>query len=461
MARAVPAGPDTPSSPADLSPLGARRRARFRDVPKNEDVYAVFHRHWIVFTSSLGLPILLLAVVAILFGAVNLLAPPGATGWVQMVRTAGNLVVTGGLLLIVLIGIYRYIDWRADHLIITGQRVVMNIETPGLRRTLRDVPMGKVQNVIVRYAALNAPIRKALKVATLMVDTAGLGQVVFEDVSERDAEEGRNVILAMQQGVRAANAAPREQYRQAVVRNILYGTPLPPQPSRVQIAPSPRTGYTWLNVIFPHRPWRDGLQVVWHKHWWYLLQAELVPVGVIVVFEILSLLAGAIGNAMGLGAANPVLPVLGILRVFVYVFAIAAVLWQWADWRNDEYIVTKERVISRDTLPFKLNQTVKETEIRRVVDATVSVIGILPNLLRFGDVVIKTPGEATSFVFAGVPQPFNVLHEVSLRIEAEREREQTQWDRDIQEWLRTYVDARRAEPQPQPPPPPPDNWPLW
>jgi hypothetical protein len=46
------------------------------------------------------------------------------------------------------------------------------------------------------------------------------------------------------------------------------------------------------------------------------------------------------------------------------------------------------------------------------------------------------------------------------RLEAQREQEQAQWDRDIQDWLRTYVEERRAEPSPHPPPPP-DGWTVW
>ena len=65
-------------------------------------------------------------------------------------------------------------------------------------------------------------------------------------------------------------------------------------------------------------------------------------------------------------------------------------------------------------------------------------------LLNYGNVVVKTPGEATAFTFDGVPNPGAVLGEIMDRIEAEREREQGQWARDMQDWIRSYNDEVQA-----------------
>jgi hypothetical protein len=221
----------------------------------------------------------------------------------------------------------------------------------------------------------------------------------------------------------------------------------------------PRSGYNLLNEIFPFRSQREGLKVVWHKHWWFLVQAELVPVGIFILFEITNLIVTLVSGAMGV-PDNPVMTLLAFVRPIIFLLLLPIALWQWEDWRNDKYILDRDRLITVDTLPLGLDETVKETEIRRVVDATVRVEGLLPNLLRFGTVVMKTPGEATKFDFAGVPHPFEVHQEIMTRLEAQREQEQAQWDRDIQDWLRTYVEERRAEPAPSPPPPP-DAWTAW
>jgi len=321
--------------------------------------------------------------------------------------------------------------------------------------------MGKIQNVTTRHAALNQLVKKLLQVGELVIDTAGLGQVDFHDMREVDADAAQQIIMDLQRGVSEAGQQPRAQYRREVVQSILQGKELPSQPRRVQVPTTAGPeGYNILNRLIPRKPWCEGVQIIWHKHWWFLLLDLLKPLGLLIAFELANLVVAAAGNILGVGDNNPVLNVLSALRIPVYLILLPFLAWQWENWRNDQYIVTKDQLMSVDTLPFGLQETVKQTEIRRVVDATVTVDGVLPKLLGFGNIVIETPGEATEFIFEGVPHPFDVHREVMTRIEAQREQEQVQWDRDIQEWLRAYVEERRAEPTPQPQPPP-DGGGFW
>jgi membrane protein YdbS with pleckstrin-like domain len=463
MAHAAPTGPHTQAGQNGHRPhlqLSKRRRAHFRHVPHQEDIYGIYHPHFIVFLRSVGLPLSALFILFVLLAAVNGLSGDQLTGVLGAVVQASGGVVLLAVVIALAWMVYLYMDWRADHMIISGQRIIVNYETPGIRRQLRDVPMGKVQNIIVHKARLSEPVRKVLGVDRLVIDTAGLGQIEFKDIRDKDAEEARAIILDLQGGVRSVSKTTREQYRDAVVRSILYGTPRPPQPQLIHVESSPRSGYNWFNILFPLKPWRDGLRVIWHRHWWFLLKAEAGPLMLAILFELANLIVTVVGNMLGL-TDNPVLNVLVFMRPLLILVLLPYILWQWQDWRNDKFILDKDRLITLYTLPFGLNETRKDTEIRRVVDATVTVHGPTANLLRFGNVVVKTPGEATEFKFEGVSQPFEIHHEIMQRIEAEREREQQQWERDIQDWLAEIEKERRAIPQPVEPQPPPDYfWPI-
>ncbi|HMA34409.1 MAG TPA: hypothetical protein VKY74_07980 [Chloroflexia bacterium] len=452
----APTGGHGPNGHHEIRPLD--KRPHIPRFPVDEDIYGLYYHHPIVFLRTLIWPalalVLLLAGVLLLNG-VN---PAGLDGWLLAVLSAGNLILLGGLLVIGLWIVYNYKDWRDDYLLISPRRVIVCEARPGLREFLREVPMGKVQNVITHHAHLREWFKKLLHVGSLVIDTAGMGQIHFDEIREQSAHDAQTIILDLQKGVRAATQMPREQYRRDVMRHIIVGAPPPPAPHRIQVKSHPRSGYDLLNRLIPRKPWREGLQVIWHRHWWFLITAELVPLMVIFLFELTTLAVGLVGNALQL-TDNPVLNLLTLIRPVVYLLLLPFALWQWEDWRNDKYIVNKDSLISLDTLPFGLEETVKQTEIRRVVDATVRVEGVRAKLLGFGNVVMKTPGEATSFIFEDVPHPFDVHQEIMNRIEAQREQEQAQWDRDIQEWLRAYVDERRAEPAP--PPPPPDQWSFW
>jgi membrane protein YdbS with pleckstrin-like domain len=441
------------------SPQPLNRRPHIRHIHDDEEVYGLFHRHYIVFLRGLTAPVIAFLVLMLIGMAISMANPADTTGLVETVLSAGTFVVCGALVAIAVWVAYIFADWRADYMLVTPQRILVNVATPGIRTVLREVPMGKVQNTIIHHASIHEPIKKVMQVAKLVIDTAGLGQITFDDISERDADAAKTIIMGLQKNVRASSQPTREQYRHQVMSSIINGTPMPPQPRKTQVRSYPRSGYNLLNEIFPRHPQREGLKVVWHKHWWYLLQAELVPVGIFILFEITNLIVSLVSGAMGV-PDNPVMTLLAFVRPIIFLLLLPIALWQWEDWRNDKYILDRDRLITVYTLPLGLDETVKETEIRRVVDATVRVEGLLPNLLRFGTVVMKTPGEATQFDFAGVPHPFEVHQEIMTRLEAQREQEQAQWDRDIQDWLRTYVEERRAEPSPHPPPPP-DGWTVW
>lgn len=440
---------------SDHSPLA--KRPRISLIGSDEEIYGFYHRHIIVFLRGLIFPLIGAVVLGGLTLVTNAINPVDVPDWLAAVLTVGNglLLILFGLILLWVV--YVYLDWRADYLLISDRRLIVNIATPGIKTLLREVPMGKVQSSVSRSAHLNHPLQKALRVGTLVIDTAGLGQITFEDIHEKDAAEAASRILSLQKGVKANTQMPREQYRRAIVHSMIQGTAPPPTPHTIQVRSHARTGYGLWNTVFPRKPQYEGLQIIWHRHIWFLLRAEMVPLGLILLFEFTNVVVNLIGSALGI-TSNPVLDALFFVRPLVWLLALPFMLWRWEDWRNDKYIVTKDNLKSVDTKPFGFDETVKQTELRRVVDATVRVNGVTAKLFGFGDVVIRTPGEATEFQFDGVPRPFDVHQEIMLRLEAQREQEQVQWDRDIQDWLKSYVEERRAEPAPAPPPRVEDPW---
>jgi membrane protein YdbS with pleckstrin-like domain len=451
--------PTVPHLHIPHEPRKPPRRAR---VAQGETVYGFYHRHPIVFIRGLRYPLIPILLVLVLIVVTNAINPSDVPDWL-----ATGLLISNGLLLIFigLIGlwlIYIFFDWQADYLLITDRRVVVNVETPGVKTLLREVPMGKVQNVISKTAHLNHPLQKALRIGTLIIDTAGMGQITFEDVHETDSNKARAVMMDLQKGVKQATQLPRDQYRRQVVHSLIQGSAPPPAPRQIEIKSHARRGYGFWNSFLPFKPQYEGMQIVWHRHWWFLLQEERGPLGLLFLI-LLTILALKIASN-GFGLTDSSMPVLAttVGGVALVLVVLPWAVWQWENWRNDKYIVTKDSLRSVDTLPFGFDETVKQTELRRVVDATVRIEGITAKLFRFGDVVMKTPGEATEFRFNGVPNPFDVHQEIMLRLEAQREQEQAQWDRDIQEWLRAYVDERRAEPPPRFTAPPGDDpWTIW
>ena len=435
-----------------MGPSGMGRDRR--GLPTGETVLTWRRHHWTVLVRLVALPLIVTLISFVLF----LILTGGTLANASGSEEDAGLLVVGLLLVIPLLGLlwtlYSVWDWASDWFILTDRRIIVRESTPLRREVRREIPTGKVQNAT---SAFPGWLEKGLNFGRLTIDTSGLGTVVFDKVG--DPNGLRAQVMAEQKRVQAEGQNPRQLYRHEMVRHILYGTPAPPAPLATAVAPSPRTRFCVLNSLLPFRPQRDGLTVIWHKHWWYLLLAELVPIFIVLLYEGTNLLVDALGNTLGI-FPNPVGEFLAVLRPFVWIIALVVALYQWEDWRNDYYEVREDRVIDVEALPLGLFQETKETELRRITDVRNDMHG-LGVLLNFGDIIIKTPGESTAFTFDGVPNPRSVLGEIMDRIEAMREREQAQWARDIQDWLKVYTSeiqsyqAWQAQQQPPPPPGPP------
>ncbi len=434
----------------------ARSHRDSRGVRADERVVAWRRHHWIVLVRLVALPLIvtLISVIAFLLLYGNLAANVSPVDQGMLTVLTGLLLVVP--LLCVLWTLYSVWDWASDWFIITDRRIIVRENKPLRREERREVPTGKVQNAT---SALPGYWQKVFKYGRLTIDTSGLGTIVFDDVGNPD--ELRALVMQEQKRVQSEGQNPRQQYRSEMIRHILYGVPAPPAPTTTLVQPSPREGFNTLNLLFPFRPQRDGMTVIWHKHWWYLIRAELVPIFVIVLYEGTNLGLAALANGLG-ATQNPIVDFLAVLRPFIWIIALLIGLYQWEDWRNDYYEVREDRVIDVEALPLGLFQETRETELRRITDIRNDMRG-LGVLLNFGNVVIKTPGESTAFTFDGVPNPGSVLGEIMDRIEAMREREQAQWARDIQDWLKLYTgeiqnyQAWQAQ-QRQPPPPSPPTF---
>jgi hypothetical protein len=413
--------------------LREHRRNRY-GLPGDEQVIFWRRHHWTVLVRMVLVPIIVTLGTVLLFLVVSaqLDAPVYEPG-LQMAQAVVQVILLG-LVVLSLVGlVYQIWNWSSDWIILTNRRLIVREATPLLREQRREIPLGKVQNAIT---TLPGPLHMSLNFGRLVVDTAGLGQVRVEDVPNPALL--RDLIMAEQKKVMAASQPTRANYLQHVARNILYDVPAPAAPQGTLAVPSPREGFGLFNTLFPFRPQRDGLTVVWHKHWWFLLRGLLIPILLLLFFEGVEIAAAVFFTVIG-SDQNPADPILAFVRPFIWFIALLVALYQWEDWRNDYYEIRDDRLIDREALPLGLFEQTKQTELRRITDIRNEVPGPLAMLLDFGDVIIKTPGEAVAFTFDGVPKPREVLGEIMDRIEALREREQFQTTRDMQDLLRAFT----------------------
>ena len=436
---------------------GSRYARKIPDLRPGEVVVVLLHRHALSLLKRAVWPVLLVVlwmasaffVVPLLAGldvdpllAVN--APPRWVGPVAWTAWLGVPALALGW-----VG-YLVLDWREDWIALTTRRLIVMNKTLFLRETRRECPIGKVQNVIADFPS---PVGMALDFGDLRVDTAGVGTLSFGDVPHpRMLREA----IFKQQEITLSKQPPPEDLRKAAVRGIILGAGPNDEghgSAQERLAKDEGrarrnlrgglfvSGYGVFNSLLPFEPQRDRESVTWHRHWSYLVRGLLGPVLVyaLAMSVWLGLLIFREEGTLGVETSLVGWLVLGLFPV-----CAGWAVWKWEDWRNDLYKLDHERVYHIESLPFGLREQSKETLINRISDVMYEVPGPLANLLNYGNVVIKTPGEATEFDFKGIPCPREVQQEIMERVDEYRRKGAAGADREIEAWIKAYHDVVRG-----------------
>jgi hypothetical protein len=267
----------------------------------------------------------------------------------------------------------------------------------------------------------------------IRIDTAGVGTLHFESL--RRPKELREAIFRQQKALESLQPPPEDQ-RKSAVRALILGAP-PVEKGRRQAAGGGVTAGRGA-VGYPRR----GMPAVriWHKHWAFLVRGLALPALLWAGVCISWLLSVVLGEPSVVGPVEQVL----IWAVLLLLPVCAAwAIWIVEDWRNDVYKLDHERLYHIESLPFGLREQSKETLISRITDVMYVIPGPLANMLDYGSVVIKTPGEATEFVFAGIPRPRGVQQEIMQRVDYER-RKAEESDHEIEAWIKAYHEVVRG-----------------
>ncbi len=122
---------------------------------------------------------------------------------------------------------------------------------------------------------------------------------------------------------------------------------------------------------------------------------------------------------------DPVGVVIVLAGCVYYLFTLLLFFHAWLLYYLDVWIVTNERII--DIAQHNLfARSIAELNLENVQDVTAEVHGVLPTMLKFGDVFVQTAGEQPRFLCDDVPNPYEVARRIT---ELHRVRMHTNHDR--------------------------------
>ena len=324
--------------------------------------------------------------------------------------------------------LWYILDWRNDFFIVTNQRVVWLEQVILQSASRHEAPMTAIQSVNTRTSLLG----RALDYGDVIVRTF-TGSMVMMNVRNPLRLKGHveELILRVRH---KSQESKLENIRFSIRKSLGYDVeeeqpeteqPLPPVPQ------DKRKGFG----LFKTRE-VDGDTYTYHKHWFTLLRNTRVTL--LAVFTIFILMSWLLVRNYATGAYPPP-STLFLLGGFALTAPVLILIYQYMDWRNDQYTVSKDAIIDREKKPFSTEIT-KSAPLKNVLSLNHEKRGILGVLLNFGEVNINV-GDAT-LTFRNVPNPAQIQQDIFYRMEKLKQHEEA--DREaadqqrLTDWIRTY-----------------------
>lgn len=401
---------------------------RFPWQEQDEPTVVLRRRHWFALAQSLPVPLLILlglSIAAWLLHQISLLTSTLATAlFVGLVPAA--------------IALWLVLDWRNDFYLVTTKRVLHEERVILLYQNWEEIPLEKVQDTTIRQDFWG----KLLGFGTLRIQTASLqGSLVLDHLPDPEYFQAS----IWQQTKRLGSSArhdQREEIRERLLRQMkraegeTYEQPMMP----VQPMPWQPDDRVHSRAELRSLASRDSDNLVWRKHWVFLLRQTFLPVVAFLTSTALIVISLLILSA------RYRLP-LFIGSLFLWVATLVWAWWRIEDWGNDLYIVTDSLIIDIEKKPLFFSEERRQATLDMIQNVSLEKQGLLPALLNYGDVVIQTAGPTGAFTFAKVANPTRVQREIFNRVDAynagKRRRAGQQEKVELSEWFREYHDLSK------------------
>jgi uncharacterized membrane protein YdbT with pleckstrin-like domain len=382
-------------------------------IGEDETVYLISRKHAWVLAVMVMLPLFVMGVGGI-FAWVGYLS-----GLDISYLLAGVIAGLGVLWLA-----WNILDWGNDYYIITSKRVVWVEKIIGMYESRQEAPLHAILSVTTDAGQ----IARIFDFANVNVRSF-TGQITLRDVPKPQEiidliNELRDRARIQQQRVGHVNI------RHKVRQSMRLEDPDPPQrrkrrkrKDKVKQVKGPTL---WTDFI--HMRYEFGDTITYRKHWLILMYMTWMPFTFVVATVILGIM----------GFFN-ILVTITLLMVFGIWLA-----YQFVDWRNDMYQLTKDKILDIDRKPLGSEQK-KEAPLENVLSIEVERIGILGIIFKYGRVVIDVSG--TKFTFDDIFDPVTAQQDIFRRLDALKRKKQEEQDekerRRLSEWFEIYDEEMR------------------
>ncbi len=376
-------------------------RRSFSWLRPDEVVYYITRKANVILFWSLLLPIL--------FGMIAF--PLIALGIYQMASTSsdGKFILVLGIasfVLAILWGIWRYLDWANDYYIVTNLSVSWVEKIILLYDSRNQAPLETVQSVDLttnwwgRRFNYGTVLSKTFTGTIPMVNTTKpyLMSSFIEGMRQRRLQ------FALEEDIASIRLAVNEAMAKHLNPNLLDKIPVIPAPPPAKKLKEQKSKEKKQPLrFFVSFRYEVDDSITYRKYWPVLLGKTWVP-GLLIFFWLV-IVGYLLANDVARGSLafwGPLLMVLGLVFMIWFIY-------NFQDWRNDKYQVTRDKILDLEKKP--LGTEVKKTaDLANILSIEHEQRGFIGVVLNYGNVSI-TVGQVT-FIFIGVKNPDRVHQDV-------------------------------------------------
>ncbi|MFQ5923352.1 MAG: hypothetical protein ACE5M4_10960, partial [Anaerolineales bacterium] len=338
----------------------------------------------------------------------------------------------GGLLLGVgsLLAAWRYVDWGNDYYIVTDKRVVVHEKVIGIYDNRQEAPLHMLLSVSVETDLTS----RALGFGDIMIRTY-TGQLMFTSVNDPNSMAAL-IEAEVQRRRRNTAGEDREVVAEALRQRLEGEDEAEAKPEAPQIESEPIDESVGLGHWAPDMRFTDGDVITYHKHWFVLLKAIVVP------SMILMLLVGFIGARLGGMLDFVSLSTALTCNTLLIVGVFAWWLYQYMDWVNDIYQITPTHIIDIYKKPLS-RELRKLAPLENILGTEVKRRGIFGLILNYGDLIANVG--TSEFTFEGVLSPNRIQQDIARAqetfLENRRQSERDERREELAEWFGVYHES--------------------
>ena len=421
------------------------RSKPFNWLGEEEIVKVVCQKHpAYLFTVEMApLVVAWIGIIVILFASqINVASFRLAVGWFGAAMVAAA----------VLWAIWRFIDWGNDYYIITDQRIVWLERTIGLYDSRQEAPLVAIKSGETKSSFMS----RTLGYGDVITQTF-VGQVLFRHIG--NPAEIKNMIdqerkLAVERQSATDIHAMEGKIRQKIEPSGAVTVPMSLKAAQTEATPAPlskqetkllpdKTNLLQSLVALFRTRWENGGMITYRKHLYVLFRMTLLP-----ALSALGLIAGTglvyywrVHKIVSLFTPGAIL----LVGILLSVIAILWWLYKFADWSNDIYRVTPDKIIDSERKPLGTEFT-KSAPLENIIGLDFERIGFLGVVLNFGNVIINV-GTENKFIFYGIHNPARAQRDIFNYMNARRATKQQADTQQEQERVSSYIAAyhRQAE----------------